>query len=149
MAKAALAHTEEQLGLPLPEVDFTPLEELFQRPKRQRRRKKKSSEALTEQQLMMILWDDDWEIPNQYQWTDNEILALREGMLLDRIRTLLDFRNGLKTRLEIWDWIHSDEISPFSFRICVEACSDLVDYVDVRDQLVDLITRKGKVPVAN
>tara|TARA_R110001583_G_scaffold42134_12_gene134004 strand:- start:1701 stop:2183 length:483 start_codon:yes stop_codon:yes gene_type:complete len=106
------------------------------------------SVALTEKQLRMILWDADWEHPSQYVWTDNEILALREGMLLDRIRTLLDFRNGLETRLEIWEWIHSDEIAPFSFRPCVEACCNFVDHVELREQLVDLIKSKGKVPVA-
>lgn len=147
MAKAATNMTEEQLGLPLPEV-ATPLGELFKRPKRKRRSSKKDPSALTEQQLMMILWDEDWEVSNQYQWTDNEILALREGMLIDRIRTLLDFRNGLETRSEIWRWIHSDEVAPFSFRVCVEACSDFIDYAEWRDELVNLIERKGKVPVA-
>ena len=138
---------EEQLGLPLPEVEMSLPVDSFLKPKRRYRRKGKKP-ALTEQQLNMILWDAEWELPNQYAWTDQEILALREGVLIDRLRTLLDLRNGLATRREAWEWLNSDDVEPFSFRICVEACSDLVDYVEVRDQLIDLVTRKGGIPVA-
>lgn len=55
------------------------------------------------------------------EWSERDIQILQEGILFDALRSVLDRRNGQRTREELWSWIDSDAIHPFSFRVCASS----------------------------
>lgn len=54
-------------------------------------------------------------------WDDAAVGQLREGLLADAFRQILDGRVGPAAKARIREWIESDAIAPFSFRVCAEA----------------------------
>lgn len=51
-------------------------------------------------------------------WSDRDVQTLRFGLLVDAIKLLRNPRVGADTRSDLLDWIESDEMTPFSFRVC-------------------------------
>ena len=74
-------------------------------------------------------------------WSDTEIWQLREGILLDAIRVLLDGRVSTRLRKDVLSWIQNDEIAPFCFRVCSMAA--VVDPDVLRDSIMWLLRRHG------
>jgi hypothetical protein len=54
-------------------------------------------------------------------WDDEAIGQLRESLLADALREILDSRIGPVAKARIREWMESDAIAPFSFRVCAEA----------------------------
>lgn len=79
--------------------------------------------------------------PEPESWTDPEIWQLREGILVDAIRLLLDGRGSLRSRQEVMDWVQDDSPGPFCFRICAMAA--VVDPDNLRESLLWLLRRHG------
>lgn len=60
----------------------------------------------------------DFEHKPGLAWSDTDVQALRFGLLVDAIKLLRNPRLGADTRSDLLDWIASDEMTPFSFRVC-------------------------------
>ncbi len=55
-----------------------------------------------------------------HEWSDEEIMGLRCYLLHKTLSILEDGRSCLSVRTESLDWLMSDVIHPFSFRVCCE-----------------------------
>ncbi len=71
-------------------------------------------------QQLALLFDREPSEADIVSWSEEDKDALREAVLLDALDSLLDKRNSLKTRTELWDWILTDS-GPFSFDACARA----------------------------
>ncbi len=74
-------------------------------------------------------------------WSDTDVQTLRFGLLVDAIKLLRNPRAGADTRSGLLDWIESDEITPFSFRVCClaegldpDSLRDLLNFRFKRDR---------------
>ncbi|MHB1141439.1 MAG: plasmid-related protein [Sulfuricaulis sp.] len=67
----------------------------------------------------------------ELKWSEEDVAKLREGILIEALRDALDNRVAPEQRAKIWKWIDSDDIGPFSFRICAEAGGH--DYLRLRE----------------
>jgi hypothetical protein len=76
-------------------------------------------------------------------WTDDDIDILREKLLFEACSIFLDKRAALGTRKDRWAWIMSDEVLPFSFKVCISAAG--VDCDRFRESLIDLCRRQGVI----
>lgn len=56
------------------------------------------------------------------EWDESAITDLREGLLCNTLRSLVDGRTGVATKDESMAWLMSNDIDPFSFVVC---CSEL------------------------
>lgn len=72
-------------------------------------------------------------------WTDEEILALQDGMLVDQLRLLADERTTAALRADLIAWIAAPmrnleqlKHAPFSFQACCAACG--VDFEEMRER---------------
>lgn len=73
------------------------------------------------------------------QWTEDDIHHLRSWVMRQSLAQLLDGRVSADIRIESLDWIMSDAIEPFSFRVCcMEEC---VDPEELRERLQELLLR--------
>lgn len=97
----------------------------------------KQSHQHTSAQLEFLFEFDDAPVT----WSDTEIWQLREGILLDAIRVLLDGRVSTRLRKDVLSWIQNDEIAPFCFRVCSMAA--VVDPDVLRDSIMWLLRRHG------
>jgi len=80
---------------------------------------------------------DHWlEIKRPPRWTDANIERLRSKLLVTTVREIADRRTSKKVVTEAWDWILSDDVHPFSFRVCCE--SEDLDPLKMREALVSL-----------
>lgn len=61
--------------------------------------------------------------PSPPEWTEHDVAVLREGILIDSLKTLLGIggRASAKRRQEDLEWMLDDSIHPFSFRVCALA----------------------------
>lgn len=75
-------------------------------------------------------------------WTDEDIVRLRKGVLKKTLSLLADGRSCLRARTEALEWLMDDSIHPFSFRICCEAIE--VDAVSLRDKVLKMLKRSKK-----
>lgn len=69
------------------------------------------------------------------EWSDQDILALQEGVLLDAVKTVLWPREAESWK-ETKDWIADDRIHPFAFRVCCAAIP-VDDPDELRETLVE------------
>lgn len=83
----------------------------------------------------------DFEHKPGLAWSDTDVQTLRFGLLVDAIKSLRDPRVGANTRSDLLDWIASDEMTPFSFRVCCIA--EGLDPDDLRD-LLNFRFKKGR-----
>lgn len=94
--------------------------------------------------------DERWapldSVEESEEWSDQEVENLRIWFLRRNIRQIADRRGSKKSAKETWDWISSDEIGPFSFRICAEACD--LDWRLLRLSLVILYQRMNRKGLA-
>ena len=97
----------------------------------------KQSHQHTSAQLEFLFEFDDAPVT----WSDTEIWQLREGILLDAIRVLLDGRVSTQLRKDVLSWIQNDELAPFCFRVC--AMATVVDPDVLRDSIMWLLRRHG------
>jgi hypothetical protein len=75
------------------------------------------------------------------EWSDQAITDLREGLLWDNFRLLLDGRAGQIAKCDVMDWLMSSDITPFSFVTC---CWNLgYSPVSLREKALDLIRRNS------
>lgn len=95
----------------------------------------KQSYQHTSSQLEFLFEFDDAPVT----WSDTEIWQLREGILLDAIRVLLDGRVSTRLRKDVLSWIQNDELAPFCFRVCAMAA--VVDPDVLRDSIMWLLRR--------
>ncbi|WP_420554463.1 plasmid-related protein [Neptuniibacter marinus] len=95
----------------------------------------KQSNQHTSAQLEFLFEFDDAPVT----WSDTEIWQLREGILLDAIRVLLDGRVSTRLRKDVLSWIQNDELTPFCFRVCAMAA--VVDPDMLRDSIMWLLRR--------
>jgi len=80
----------------------------------------------------------------KYEWTDEDVEKLREGILMDALRSLRDGRQSKESRQETIEWIMSDDIAPFSFVICCQSQGLMPERV--RDG-VNAILQKERVQI--
>lgn len=57
---------------------------------------------------------------NPIEWTEEYIEDLRYYILVETLHLLGDGRASAKAVKEAWEWVLSDAIEPFSFRVCCE-----------------------------
>lgn len=81
-------------------------------------------------------------ICNPYQLSDEEIDYIREKLLVCTIQDLADRRTSTSVVTECWDWVMSDDIHPFSFRVCCDVAD--LDYLKMREALVSNYRRLSK-----
>ncbi len=81
------------------------------------------------------------ELHSPNLWSERDILQLREGILCNAIRVLLDGRVSQRVKNEMWLWIQDDNLAPFSFRLCALAAA--VDPDRLRDGIMWLIGRRS------
>ena len=74
--------------------------------------------------------------------TDQEILALREELLVRSLRACVDGRVSRAQKEEWIQWISSNEVAPFSFVVC--AIESGVDPLSLRDTFRDFVRRHHK-----
>ena len=87
------------------------------------------------------LFLEDWlAVSEDYapEWSEQDILALREGVLLEAVKTATGLRKT-KRRKDAQDWIADDSLHPFSFRVCCDAIP--VDPDELRETLVEYAGR--------
>lgn len=112
-----------------------------------------SREAKAEHQLIS---DEDiapqlrFDLPiesseEKYVWTEKDVATLREAVLHDALRTVLDERNSDALRKEMWEWIFSDEALPFSFNVCAKTAG--VDPYELRIAFERMAVKLGKAAV--
>ncbi len=80
--------------------------------------------------------------PCDQQWSDEAISSLREAVLMDTLRNLTDGR-ATTAKAEALEWMLSDDIHPFSFRVCASEMG--MDYEEIRIRvlrMIDSIERK-------
>lgn len=53
-------------------------------------------------------------------WSDEDIGKLREQLLKYSLRFLADGRSSYRVKKEVYEWVMSDDIHPFSFFVCCE-----------------------------
>jgi hypothetical protein len=63
--------------------------------------------------------DDILDVPES--WTDDDIAGIREYMIQRHLKFILDGRSGKAMAEEAWEWILSEDIHPFSFRVCLDS----------------------------
>lgn len=80
--------------------------------------------------------------PENQEWSADAISCLREAVLMDTLRNLTDGR-ATTAKEEAMEWMMSDEVHPFSFRICANEMG--MDHVEIRNRvlrMIDSIERK-------
>ncbi len=85
------------------------------------------------------------ESADRISWTDDDIRMLREAVLHDALSSVLDARNRDVLRGELWEWIKSDALLPFSFNTCAIAVG--ADPDDLRGAFERMVARAGKAAV--
>lgn len=79
--------------------------------------------------LQLQLFDE--EKPDCIDWTENDVMGLREFLFHRSLSQLADHRANKETISEVIEWVYSDEMHPFSFIVCCAAIG--LDYDSVRD----------------
>lgn len=105
--------------------------------RRSARRPKTPESALAQLELLFQVWDEETIV-----WSVEDIATLREALLRDALQTILDGRASATTRDELWHWMSSDELEPFSFRACCQAVE--VHWEEMRETFFNLAKRHGK-----
>lgn len=92
--------------------------------------------------------------PNNEEFDQAEIAQLRAWMLERNLDFLLDDRTESETVYDILDWFVSDEVHPFSFRVCASAAFEsgsyigelfsLSDITEFRELVIFQVSRKRK-----
>jgi hypothetical protein len=54
-------------------------------------------------------------------WTTDDVVSLREFMLWRHVHYVMDRRTSDETIRETWEWILSEDVAPFSFRVCLDS----------------------------
>ncbi|KAA1053899.1 hypothetical protein [Azospirillum argentinense] len=80
-------------------------------------------------------------------WTDQDLLALCETILVETMMSAVDGRSCDRTRAEAWKWIDSDDEQPFGFRICGTALG--ADPDELRSMFRQQATRLGLIASHN
>lgn len=80
-------------------------------------------------------------LPDAFTWTEQECLAMMEGLLIDQLRLLADGRTAPEARAEIIAWVAEPKRklatlkhAPFSFQACCAAAG--VDFEEMRERTI-------------
>lgn len=120
-----MSSTEEQL--PLWNLEDLPI---LRRRKRRKFTLSPAQLARRVEQLEFSLWNED------------EMLQLREYVLMRSLATISTDLHSLDTEQDVLDWVHSDSIHPFSFRVCCEAAC--LDPDELREAVDYTMSRHSK-----
>ena len=98
------------------------------------------------QESLFYSLDDILGIDQYYkpEWTDEDILAIQEGFLIDNIKQAYQYKNFRRCSLfvEAMEWIMSEEKYGFSFNQCCAAIP--VDPDEFREAMLLLISKDSK-----
>lgn len=111
------------------------------------RRAKKAAPAMETVQLgfLDILEMSDSELEAlrlQDEISDEYVEWLREYILKLTLKQIIHSQVSESNRAEALQWAMSDEVHPFSFRVCCDALG--VDYEEIREGLLTVIKRQGR-----
>mgnify|MGYP001160576847 CR=1 FL=1 len=80
---------------------------------------------------------------NDFSWSDQEVCAFLDGMLVDQLRLLADERTTPELRADLIAWIAAPRRSlqalkkaPFSFQACCAAVG--VDFEEMRERTLEM-----------
>lgn len=73
---------------------------------------------------------------NTYEWSSRAISSIRENLLISTLKSLTDGRT-VAAKAEAMEWMLSDDIHPFSFRICAGDMG--LDYIKIRNHVLYMI----------
>lgn len=79
---------------------------------------------------------------NTFKWSDDAISNIRERLLMSTLGSLTDGR-AVSAKTEAMEWMLSNEIHPFSFRVCADDMG--MSYIEIRDRvlcMIDTLERK-------
>jgi hypothetical protein len=127
------------LGIKLEDEDLPEIK----KPKRSYTRRLKVLQEQMEFMLAILDTPDDiGDVP--IDWTDEDIEGIRHYMIVRHFRYILDGRSKISAA-EAWAWILSEEVHPFSFRVCLDSVLESlglvidgktsIDRSDVREAL--------------
>lgn len=80
-------------------------------------------------QPQLLLFDE--VITECIDWTDDDVMGLREFLFHRSLSQLADHRTNGETISEVSEWVFSEEKHPFSFIVCCAAMG--LDYESVRE----------------
>lgn len=126
----------ENQALKMPVLDLFGEQVIIQRrPTGQRRGRihLRSIEELEQLAFTDILGMSDEELEKQRRFeeiTDEYIDWLRGFILKRTLRQLQHSQTSEESRMDAYEWLMSDEVHPFSFRVCCEAYDS--DHIEVR-----------------
>ncbi len=95
------------------------------------------------------LFLEDWlAVSEDYapEWSDRDILALREGVLLEAVKTATGLSKTARWK-EAQAWIADDSLHPFSFCVCCAAIP--VNPDELRETLAEYAGRIRQEPTAS
>jgi hypothetical protein len=61
------------------------------------------------------------DVPEGFDWSDEDLVVMREGVLVSALTSLASGHTGSASRQESMEWLDSEELEPFSFNICALA----------------------------
>jgi hypothetical protein len=76
--------------------------------------------------------------PSNWAPSEESVEQLRAAMITRHLTLILDERTDQVTVLDIVEWMMSDDIHPFSFRVCVGACIRADTYLGELFSLSDI-----------
>lgn len=63
----------------------------------------------------------DLGAPEVFEWSDEDLVVMREGVLVSALTSLAKGYMKASARRELMEWLDSEELEPFSFNICALA----------------------------
>jgi hypothetical protein len=116
-----------------------PIPDAISKPKVITRSKRVRVKKLEEQMefFLDILEAPDAIMDVPEEWTKQDISDLRVFMLFRHLKLILDSRCSSKHVVEAWEWIMDDDITPFSFRTCVQELARSIGLADEKLTCVD------------
>ncbi|MBB3105092.1 hypothetical protein [Azomonas macrocytogenes] len=125
----------ENTALSLPALDLFGEQVVIQRRSfTSRLRKKAPKQRIVQLEFvdLLALSDEELEALRAFAETTHDYVEwLREYLLILTLRQIVNRQVSEETWREAMDWLLSDEIHPFSFRVCCQA--QLSDHEDIRE----------------
>lgn len=75
-------------------------------------------------------------------WSDEDIEGLRESLIYQSLAQLSTKRSAEEMKQDIMDWVHSDDMHPFSFIVCCKAIG--LDYETLREGVINIVAQEAR-----